>query len=70
MKIVFNESFGILSYAQQAAYRKFNVSPSDHWDLEDLLGVENHAVITAAVKDHSPGGNFSTWKLRDSINFG
>jgi hypothetical protein len=51
MKIVFDEMYGRLSVAQRAAYRRFNVSPSDHDDLVAEFGESSHAVITAAVKE-------------------
>lgn len=53
MKIVYDENYGELSFAQRAAYRKFNVSPSDHDALRQRLGSSNHAAITAAVKQFS-----------------
>lgn len=58
-KIVFDESYGELSFAQRAAYRKFNVSPSDHWDLTDHFGAGNHDAITQFVKEHSDSGMYS-----------
>ena len=58
MKIVFDEWYGHLSYAQRAAYRKHNVSPSDHQALADHYGPDAHAEITAAVKRHSVDGMF------------
>ena len=51
MKIVFDEWYGELSYSQRAAYRKHNISPSDHDDLCREFGEHNHAAITAAVKE-------------------
>ena len=49
MKIVFDEWYGNLSYAQRAAYRKYNISPSDHDMLVMEFGAENHDAITKAV---------------------
>jgi hypothetical protein len=51
MKMVFDEWYGELSYAQRAAYRKYNISPSDHDDLVREFGEHHHAAITAAVKE-------------------
>lgn len=62
MKIVFDEWYGYLSYAQRAAYRKYNVSPADHSDLVARFG-NDHAAITAAVKEFSPNGQFSTYDM-------
>lgn len=62
-KMVFDEFYGELTYAQRAAYRKFNVSPSDHDTLVDTFGKGAHAKITAAVKAASPSGMFSDYAL-------
>lgn len=51
MKIIFDEWYGEISYAQRAAYRKYNISPSDHRDLVREFGEENHQAITNAVKE-------------------
>jgi len=59
MKIVYDEMYGSLSFAQRAAYRKFNVSPSDHDSLVAEFGENNHTGITAAVKERSHTGMYS-----------
>lgn len=51
MKMVFDEWYGELSFAQRAAYRRYNISPSDHDMLVDEFGEHNHAAITAVVKE-------------------
>lgn len=66
-KMVFDEFYGNLTYAQRAAYRKFNVTPSDHDTLVDIFGASEHAKITAAVKAASPTGMFSDWTLQEMI---
>lgn len=53
MKLVYDEWYGELSYAQRAAYRKYNVSPMDHKLLASEFGEKEHAKITAAVKERS-----------------
>jgi len=58
MKMVYDEWYGELSFAQRAAYRKHNVSPSDHDGLVDEFGEGAHAAITAAVKQRSPDGMY------------
>jgi len=58
MKLIFDEYYGEISYAQRAAYRKYNVSPSDHQFLVDVYGEDSHAAITKAVKECSPNGMF------------
>jgi hypothetical protein len=48
--MVYDEWYGVLSWAQRAAYRKFNVSPFDHHLLVEEFGGD-HVAITAAVKE-------------------
>lgn len=67
-KMVFDEAYGELSYAQRAAYRKHNVSPSDHEELVETFGEGNHEAITAAVKRYSPDGLFSSYKMLKGEN--
>ena len=62
-KMVFDEMYGELTFAQRAAYRKYNVSLSDHDMLVDKYGESNHAAITEAVKRNSPQGMFSWWEM-------
>ena len=66
-KMVFDEAYGTLSYAQRAAYRKYNVSPSDHDDLMQVYGESNHAGITAAVLRHSPDGMFLSYSMLSEV---
>ena len=65
MKMVFDEWYGEISFAQRAAYRKHNVSPADHRDLVDMFGEDSHAEITEAVKNpkYNQSGMFSTFLL-------
>lgn len=65
-QVVYHESYGNVSRAQLAAYRKFNVSPSDHDSLADKYGADNHEAITRAVKQFSPNGMFSVFEMWDS----
>lgn len=60
--MIFDEQYGELTYAQRAAYRKHNVSPSDHDFLVDTYGEDQHAAITAAVKQYTRHGMFS-WSM-------
>lgn len=53
MKTVFDEWYGTLSYAQRAAYRKYNVSPSDHSYLIARYGETAHRQITDHVVECS-----------------
>lgn len=65
-KIVFEEAYGNLSYAQRAAYRRYNVSPSDHDMLTDIVRADAHEDLTQIVKDYSPSGSFDVFAaLRD-----
>ena len=59
MKIVFDEWYGKLSFAQRAAYRRFNVSPYDHDELVREFGEDAHEAITKAVKERSPEGLYN-----------
>lgn len=62
-KIIFDERYGDVSFAQRAAYRKFNVSPSDHSDLADHFGADAHDEITRFVKGHSESGMYNVgWR--------
>lgn len=51
MKMVYNEWYGTISHAQQAAYRKHNISPMDHNMLVEHFGEHAHAAITKFVND-------------------
>jgi hypothetical protein len=57
-KMVYDEWYGELTFAQRAAYRKHNVSPSDHDDLVREFGESAHAAITKAVKERSTDGMY------------
>lgn len=63
--MTYHESYGELTVAQLRAYKKHNVSPSDHDDLVETFGEDAHAAITAAVKKYSPRGSFSAWDMRN-----
>lgn len=52
MRTVYDEWYGELSVAQRAAYRKHNVSPSDHDMLIERFGAGAHQEITAFVRAH------------------
>jgi hypothetical protein len=60
-KIIFDEAYGNLSFAQRAAYRKYNVSPSDHDMLTQIVRKDAHADLTQIVKDYSPNGSFDVF---------
>lgn len=60
MKMVYDEWFGQLSYAQRAAYRSHNVAPAQHDELVDYFGADAHAAIAAYVKA----------KGRNGLNYG
>jgi len=57
-KMVYDEWFGELTFAERSAIRKFNVSPFDHEQLCSEFGRENHAAITAAIKERSTSGMY------------
>lgn len=49
-RIVYDEAYGTLSFAQRAAYRKHNVPPAMHDMLVARFG-EDHATITRFVNE-------------------
>lgn len=51
----YHESYGEVSRAQLAAYRKHNVSPYDHDMLVERFGETAHAEIVAYVKANLDG---------------
>lgn len=63
--ITFHESYGEVSRAQLAAYRKHNVSPADHDDLIARFYSGNHEAITKYVKDNAAqhNGSYSAFDL-------
>lgn len=71
MKIVFDENYGHISYAQRAAYRKYNVSPSDHDELLQVFG-NDPAAITKYVKFNASNhrGMFSVYEMSQDSFFG
>lgn len=72
MKMVYDEWYGELSYAQRAAYKRYNVSPSDHDDLMDMFRkhpergtLNEHVWATEMVKRYSEEhGMFSVFDMR------
>lgn len=52
MRTVYYESYGELSVAQRAAYRRYNVSPADHDMLVVRFGEGAHEAIAAFVREH------------------
>lgn len=50
MKMVFDEWYGELSFAQRAAYRKHNIPPALHDELVEAFG-NDHAAITKFVNE-------------------
>lgn len=65
MKIVFDEWYGELSYKQRAAYRKYNVSPSDHDHILRYFHDTSHNEIADYVKANAEenGGMFSFYSM-------
>ena len=62
-KMVYDEQYGDLTFALRTAIRKYNVSPSDYWTLQDALGEDNYTGILAAIKEHSEGGMFNAYRF-------
>ena len=62
--MTFHESYGDVSVAQLRAYKRHNVSPSDHDDLVRFFGEDAHADITQYVKENAAEhGSFSVYYL-------
>lgn len=62
-KMTFHEVYGDVSVAQLRAYRKHNVSRSDHDHLTDVYGRDAHDAITAAVKEFSRDNIFRAHEM-------
>lgn len=60
MKMVYDEWYGELSFAQRSAYRTHNIPPALHQELVEYFGAASHAAITAYVKS----------KPRNAMNYG
>src|SRR5690606_17945028 len=61
-EVIFNESYGEVSRGQLAAYKKHNVSPSDHTELEDFYGFDHEAIRKAVLDpENHQGSSFSTY---------
>lgn len=59
----FNEYVGRqISLSLSRAMKKYNVSPSDFRDLEEVYG-EDDAAIEAAIKQYSTNGMFSVFEF-------
>lgn len=54
---IFHESYGDVTRAQLASYRKHGVSQSDHDALVDSFGEHNHSGITYYVKNNAAAHN-------------
>ena len=65
MKVVFDEFYGDVSIAQRRAYKKYNVSPSDHSDILMYFRENRHADITRYVTRNAEenGGMFSVYSM-------
>lgn len=65
VEAIFHEQYGEVSRPQLAAYRKHNISPSDHDDLVRHFGEGAHADITKWVKDQAAenNGRVDTFRL-------
>lgn len=69
-EVTFHEVYGNVSRGQLAAYKKHNVSQSDHDSLVRHYGEDEHERIRQAVLDpanQTEGGSFSDYKWRDGL---
>lgn len=67
--MTFHESYGDVSVAQLRAYKKYNVSQTDHDTLVYLLGEDNREAIVKAVTnpDLHSGKSFSSYRFIQSM---
>lgn len=57
--MTFHESYGPVSREQLRAYKKYNVSQSDHDDMVDHFGEDANEAITKHVIQHSSSGMYN-----------
>ncbi len=62
--LTFHENYGEVTRAQLAAYRKYNVSPSDHDDLVEAFGSDRGRILNY-VLNHSEEGYYTGTPWRD-----
>ena len=69
MKMIFDEWYGEVSYAQRRAYKKYNVSPSDHSAILMYFRENRHADITRYVTRNAEenGGMFSVYSMHRDV---
>lgn len=63
MSMTFHEWYGDVSVSQLRAYRKHNISPSDHDDLTATFGDDPEAIVRAVKDIVAKYGYFSTYYL-------
>jgi hypothetical protein len=69
-KMTFHESYGDVTVAELRAIKKHNVSPSDHTDLQEIIGEKNHAEITRAIIElTAENGGFYNPLHRDIVEW-
>lgn len=62
--VTFHEMYGEVTRAQLAAYRKHNVSPSDHDMLVNAFGNDGAAIVAEIKRQVANGGRFSAFDIR------
>lgn len=63
-KMVYDEWYGELTYAQRACYRKYNVPPAMHSQLVERFGDDPKAIIEfikRMVAEHGSIGYSDLW---------
>lgn len=66
--MTYHESYGDVSRAQLRAYKRHNVSTSDHDTLVLLLGDDHEAIVKAVTNpDLHTGKSFSSYKFVQSM---
>lgn len=68
--LTFHERFGEVSVAQLRAYKRHNVSQSDHDALVAFYGENAHVAITKVVKNsaYQQGQSFSEYLWRTRLH--
>jgi hypothetical protein len=67
--MTFHERYGEVSVAQLRAYKRYNVSQSDHDHLVRVYGENRHEAITQAVRDprNRQGTSFSWYLFEENL---
>ena len=69
-ELIYHESYGDVTRKQLAAYRKYNISPSDHDDLVDIFGSANHSeIVDAIIRTVNKHGRYGKDELSRDMDY-